>query len=83
MSVLYNWLEAQYLFDHLEISWANRANHHHLIPEMDRQQMAVVFINTRAALENSHTEHNLRHLNMMLTCLNFLVSKALIEIHFS
>jgi hypothetical protein len=81
MAVIANWREGQAMFNYLESAWLEKENHHHLISEEMKYQIMAQIINTRGSLEMVPSREHLRHLNVMLSCLHFLVTQALIQIN--
>lgn len=81
MAVINDWLEGQAMFNYLEDAWFEQEDHHHLISDDMQCHIRTQMINTRGSLQLPPSRETLRHLNVMLSCLHFLVTQALIQIH--
>lgn len=81
MAVINDFLEGQAMFNYLENAWFEQDTHHHLISDEMKRQILAQMINTRGSLQMAPSRETLRHLNVMLSCLQFLVTQALIQIN--
>jgi hypothetical protein len=82
MALIADWSEGQAMFNHLETSWSEQRQFHFLIEDDEKFRLEAHIINTRAFLQLNRTRDSLRSLNVMLSCLQFLVTQALIKIHY-
>ncbi len=80
MALINTWSDGQNLFEFLEMIWEEKSEHHHLLDVELKLRVEAQFINTRAFLERARSRDTLRDLNVMLSCLHFLVTQALIAL---
>ena len=80
MALINTWSDGQNMFQFLEMIWQQKSEHHHLLDVELKLRVEAQFINTRAFLERARSRDTLRDLNVMLSCLHFLVTQAFIAL---